>query len=85
MRLIQVADEGSQSQLTHVMVQGVPADGVIDTSADITIMGQELFAKVAAAARLRKKNFRKPGKVPQPYDRKTLSPGWLHGHGRVLC
>ena len=41
MRLIQVADEGSQPQLAHVMVQGVPADGKIDTGADITFMGQE--------------------------------------------
>ena len=39
MRLIQVVDEGSQSQLAHVIVQGVPADGVIDTDSDITIMG----------------------------------------------
>ena len=71
-RLIQVADEGSQSQLAHVIIQGVPADGVIDTGADITIMGQELFARVAAAARLRKKDFRKPDKVPRTYDRKTF-------------
>ena len=71
-RLIQVADEGSQSQLAHVIVQGVPADGVIDTGADITIMGQELFARVAAAARLPKKNLWKPDKVSRTYDRKTF-------------
>ena len=71
-RLVQVADEGSQSQLTHMIVQGVPADSMIDTSADITIMGQELFASVAAAARLHKENFRKPDKVSRMYDRKTF-------------
>ena len=36
---IRVTDEGSQSRLAHVNIQGVPADGVIDTGADITIMG----------------------------------------------
>ena len=71
-RLIRVTDEGSQSQLARVIVQGVPADGVIDTGAGITIMGQDLFAKVAAAARLCKKNFRKPDKVPRTYDQKTF-------------
>ena len=65
-------DEGSQSQLARVIVQGVPADGVIDTGADITIMGQDLFAKVVAAARLHKKNFRKLDKVPRTYDQKTF-------------
>ena len=71
-RLVRVADEGSQSQLARVIVQGVPADGAIDTGADITITGQELFARVAAAGRLRKKNFQKPDKVPWTYDRKTF-------------
>ena len=45
---------------------------MIDTGADIMIMGQELFARVAAAARLCKNNFRKPDKVPRTYDRKTF-------------
>ena len=54
-----------------MIVQGVTADGVIDTGADITIMGQELFVRVVAAARLRK-TFRKPDKVPQTYDCKTF-------------
>ena len=68
-RQIQVTDEGSRSQLACVIVQGVPADGVIDTGANITIMGRELFTK---AAMLRKKNFRKPDKVPWTYDQKTF-------------
>ena len=69
---IRVMDHGSQSKLARVIVQGVPADGLIDTGADITIMGRELFARVAAVAKLRKKNFRKPDKVPRTYDRKTF-------------
>ena len=71
-RQIRVTDQGSKSQHARVIVHGVPADGVIDTGADITIMGQELFATVAAAARLRKRNFRRPDKVPWTYDRKTF-------------
>ena len=34
---------------------GVPADSKIDKGADITIMGQGLFMKVAAAANCEKK------------------------------
>ena len=71
-RLIRVTVEGSQSQPACVIVQGVPADGVIDRGVDITIMGQDLFAKVAAAARLRKKNFSKLDKVPRTYDQNTF-------------
>lgn len=37
-RQIQVVDEGSRSQLAHVVIEGVHADGIIDTGADITIM-----------------------------------------------
>ena len=67
-----ITDEGSRPQLAQIMVQGVPAVGVIDTGADITIMGKELFARVAAASRIRKRMFRKPDKTPQTYDRKTF-------------
>ncbi len=50
-----VHDQGSVVQL-----QGVQAVGVIDSGSDITIMGAELFARVALAARLRKRDFKKP-------------------------
>ena len=55
-----------------MIVQGVPGDSVIDTGANITVTGQELFARVAAAVRLCGKNFRKPDKVPQTYEWKTF-------------
>ena len=60
----------------NIQVQGVPAFGVIDTGADITIMGGDLFKKVATAARLRKKDFMKPDCVPRTYDRRQFE---LHG------
>ena len=56
---LQVTDEDTWSQLAHVIVQGVPADGMIDKGVDITIMGLDLFTKVDAAARLHKKTFKK--------------------------
>ena len=69
---VRVADSGSRSQLARVDIQGVPADGVVDTAADITIMGRKLFALVAASPRLKKKDFRKPDKVPRSHDRRVF-------------
>lgn len=44
-----VSDEGSQSE---VQIQGVPATGtIVDSGADITIIGAELFKKVASVTR----------------------------------
>ena len=65
---VHVSDGGSCSQLSRVDIHGIPADGVVDTAADITIMGGKLFALVAAVAKLRKSNFKKPDKVPRNYD-----------------
>ena len=45
-----VTDKGSRAQHARVSISGVPANRVIDTGADITIIGDELFAWVAAAA-----------------------------------
>lgn len=69
---IVVTDKGSRAQYARVSVSGVPANGVIDTGADITIIGGELFARVAAAAHLRKKDFRKPDKTPRTYVREPF-------------
>lgn len=37
-------------EINLVKPQGVPALGIVDTAADITIMGPNLFKKVAALA-----------------------------------
>ena len=87
---VRVKDKGSKPQYVNVQVQGVPTSSIIDTGADITIMGGELFKKVAAAARLKKRDFKKPDRVPRTYDRKEFL---LHGRmdleiifdGKVLC
>ena len=69
---VNVPDSGSRSQSARVDIQGVPADGIVDTAANITIIGGKLFALVASTARLRKKDFKKPDKVPRNYDRKVF-------------
>ena len=59
--LVHVKDAGSCPQRVHV---------------EITIMGGELFRKVAAVAHLKKKQFKKPDKTPHNYDQ---SPFKLDG------
>ena len=49
---LRVADGGSIAQCVKVQVQGVPAYGLIDTGADISIIGGKLFKKVTTVARL---------------------------------
>ena len=72
-RQVRISDQGSNPQHAKVELQGVSGVGVIDSSADITIVGGDLFRRVAAAARLKKKNFKKPDKVPKTYDRRTFA------------
>ena len=51
---VRVSDTGSKPQCARVMIQGVPVIEIIDTAADITIMGGSLFKKVASVAKLKK-------------------------------
>lgn len=64
---VHVPDQGSKPQCAQVMIQGVPVFGIIDTAADITIMGGTLFQKVASAARLKKNNFKPADITPHTY------------------
>ena len=77
-RQVTVPDKGSQVKCARVSVQGVPAYGIIDSGADITIIGGSLFKRVAAVAKLRKKQFQEADKTPYNYDGKPF-----HLHGRV--
>ena len=63
-----VKDGGSHPQRVRVEIQGVPAEEVIDSGADITILGGELFKKVAAVTRLKKKDLKEADKTPCNYD-----------------
>ena len=70
-RAVHITDKGSIPQCVRVQVQGVPAyDGLIDSGADISIMAGVLFKKVATIARLRKRHFMQPDKVPRTYDQR---------------
>ena len=73
-KTVRVNDTGSISQCAKVLVQGVP--GIIDSAADITIMGSDLFRKVASVCRLNKRDFKSPGTTPHTYNQKPFT---LHG------
>ena len=69
---VRVSDKGSITQCVKVYVQGVPAYGLVDSGADISIIGGSLFKKVATVARLRKRDLKKVDKTPRTYDQKTF-------------
>ena len=70
--LVRVHDEGSKSQTALVEIAGVPAYGIVDTGADITVMGPKLLKKVAMFAKLKNRQFNEPDKVPHTYDRRQF-------------
>ena len=73
MDMIRVPDRGSKPQCARVSVQGVPALGVLDAGADITIISGELFRKIATVARLKKRDLKRPDKQPRNYDQTPFS------------
>ena len=75
---VHVPDKGSVTQCVKVYVQGVPAYGLVDSGADISIIGGSLFKKVATVARLRKRDLKKFDKIPRTYHQKTF-----HLNGRM--
>ena len=72
-RMVRVQDRGTKPRYVEVGIQGVPASGIIDSGADTTIMGGELFKRVATSARLKKKEFKKPDKTPTPMTKSHSS------------
>ena len=74
--VVRVPDKGSRPKCARVDIQGVPAYGVIDSGSDVTIMGRELLRKVAAVAKLRKRDLKPPDKTPRNYDQRPFK---LHG------
>ena len=59
-----VSNEESKFQFMKVDVQGVPMRGVVNTAAGITIINGPMFKRVAAVARLYKRDFKAPDKTP---------------------
>ena len=52
-----------------MVIEGVPASGVIDSGAEITIINGKLFARIAAVAHLKKSRLKPPDRIPKTYDR----------------
>ena len=71
-RRVRVSDEGSCPWFARVKIEGVTIEGIIDSGADISIMGGELLKRVGAIVRLRKKNFKRADKVLRTYDQKPF-------------
>ena len=72
-RQVRIDDEGSKQQYAEVLVEGVPAAGVVDSGAENTIMNGKLFARIAAVARLKKSQLKPPDRIPKTYDRRVFS------------
>ena len=62
-----VPDRESRPCRVTFLVQDIPAKGLINTGADIAIMGRDPFKKVAPVAQLHKRDFKQPDKVPVRY------------------
>ena len=72
-RSVRVADAGSHTKCVRVLVNGVPVFGLVDSGADISIIGGDLFQRVAARAKLKKRDFKRADKVPHGYDRRPFT------------
>ena len=59
-------------QCVLVQLQGVLVYGVIDTGADVTILGGKLYKCVATTAKLRKRDFRPADKTARNYDQRPF-------------
>lgn len=70
---VKVDDKGSLPRCVKVEMQGVPMHGIVDSGADITIIGGRMFKKVATVAKLKISDFRQ---TARNYDQKPFK---LHG------
>ena len=71
-KLVQVQDHGSRPRRAEVVIQGYLAVGIVDSGTDKTIMNGDLFKRVAAAACLKKKDFKTADKVARTYDHQSF-------------
>lgn len=62
---VRVEDQGGKQQYADILIEGVPARGVIDSGAEISIINGKLFARIAAVARLKKNQLKPPDKIPK--------------------
>ena len=55
---LRVEDRGSKSRRAHILVEGVPTDGVIDSG-----MGGALFRQVVAVRKIKRRSLKEVDKV----------------------
>ena len=75
-RQVRVIDKGSRPQRVTVLIEGVPSSGIVDSGADVTIIGKDLLKRVATVAKLKKNRLKKVDKTPRTYDGQPFD---LHG------
>ena len=68
--LTRVQDKGSK--LRRAVIAGVPTNGVIDSGADITIVGGDLFRRIVAVEKVKKRQFKPVDKLPHTYDQRPF-------------
>ena len=69
---VRVQDKGSRPQSVRVVVAGVPVEGIVDMAADITIVGAEVFKRIAVVTKLSKRELKPADKTPRTYDHKIF-------------
>lgn len=62
----QIRVQNNVSQCVKVCIQEVPAYGLLDRRADISIIGGDMFRKVCLCGKI--KDFKVPDKIPRTYD-----------------
>ena len=75
-RQVRVIDKGSRPHRVTVLIEGVPSSGIVDSGADVTIIGKDLLKRVATVAKLKKNRLKKVDKTPRTYDGQPFD---LHG------
>ena len=56
-RQVRIIDKGSHPRCVQVLVEGIPTMGVMDSGADITIMGGDLLIEAGSSS---SENWKKP-------------------------
>ena len=71
--VVRIRATGSRPRCVKVEVQGISMYGIVDSGADITIMGGEMLKRSAREARLKRRHFQKPDQVPLTYDHRPFA------------
>ena len=70
---MELEDKGSDPKCVTVLLQGLPSIGLIDSGADITIIGGELFKRITAVPRLKKQDFKRADNTLKRHDQRSFT------------